>query len=101
MLSVNITHSFSLQSTSQLSRVRRDGCKPRPDGVCRSSSFGAVLWSTRRQSQLESGPKQDDTIRVDGMGPQGRGQEDMNGMSPRGASECSKVKVEPSSGILS
>ena len=29
---------------------------PRPDGSCRSSSFGGVLWSTRRQTQLESGP---------------------------------------------
>ena len=45
----------ALKRLPELSEEHRDGCKPWPDGSCRSSSFGGVLWSTRR-SQLESGP---------------------------------------------
>ena len=36
--------------------IHRDGCKPRAVGPCWSRPFGGLRWSTRRQSQLESGP---------------------------------------------
>ena len=32
--------------------------KPRSDGTRRSSSFGGDLWNARRESQLESGPRE-------------------------------------------
>ena len=73
-LSVNDTHSCPMRNTSQMSCVRRDGCEPQPDRVDRTrlvescgSRDDSLIWNL-------SWVKQDDTIRVDGMGPEGRGQ---------------------------
>ena len=94
-----------MQSTLQLSRAYRHECKPRPDGSCRSSSFGEVLWSTRRQSPSWNlgRAKQGDTIRVDGTSPQGRGQDHVKESDKGVLPDCRKVKykTKPLSGMLS
>ena len=91
-----------MQSTSQLSRVRRDECKPRPDGSCRKARW-VESCGARDDSPSWNLGREGDTIRVDDTSPRGRWQEDVKKSESGGASECSKVKykAKPLSGVLS
>ena len=56
LLSVGFLSIQFSDSVPQIQFIQKSSSETQPDGSCRSSSFGGVLWITRRQSQLGSEP---------------------------------------------